>query len=55
MGRALIQVLSLEEGTISRLTLFAKPDSERLFLAFGLPLTLPDAVSAESLSAPHHS
>jgi RNA polymerase sigma-70 factor, ECF subfamily len=34
-----IQVLTLEDGSISRLTLFAKPDSPRLFEAFGLPLT----------------
>jgi RNA polymerase sigma-70 factor, ECF subfamily len=35
-----IQVLSLEQDGISRLTLFAKPDGPRLFDAFGLPLTL---------------
>jgi RNA polymerase sigma-70 factor, ECF subfamily len=38
-----IQVLTLEEGGISKLTLFAKPDGPRLFEAFGLPLVLqPD-------------
>jgi RNA polymerase sigma-70 factor (ECF subfamily) len=38
-----IQVLSLEKDTIATLTLFAKPDSPRLFDAFGLPLTLPSS------------
>jgi RNA polymerase sigma-70 factor (ECF subfamily) len=37
-----IQVLTLDDGSISRLTLFVKPDSLRLFEAFGLPLTLED-------------
>src|SRR5262245_21743924 len=50
-----IHVLSLEQDTISTLTLFAKPASPRLFDAFGLPLILPDAASAELLSTPHHS
>jgi len=50
-----IHVLSLEQDTISALTLFAKPASPRLFDSFGLPLILPDAASAESPSAPHHS
>lgn len=50
-----IHVLSLEQDTISALTLFAKPASPRLFDAFGLPLILPDAASAELLSARHHS
>jgi RNA polymerase sigma-70 factor, ECF subfamily len=50
-----IHVLSLEQDTISALTLFAKPTGPRLFHAFGLPLTLPDAASAELRSAPHHS
>jgi RNA polymerase sigma-70 factor (ECF subfamily) len=35
-----IQVLTLENDMISRLTLFAKPDGPRLFPAFGLPLVL---------------
>jgi RNA polymerase sigma-70 factor, ECF subfamily len=35
-----IQVLALERDTISTVTLFAKPDSPRLFQAFGLPLVL---------------
>jgi RNA polymerase sigma-70 factor (ECF subfamily) len=35
-----IHVLSLEQTTISGLTLFAKPMGPRLFDAFGLPLTL---------------
>jgi RNA polymerase sigma-70 factor, ECF subfamily len=42
-----IQVLSLEDRGISRLTLFAKPDGPRLFGAFGLPLTLSDAAANE--------
>jgi RNA polymerase sigma-70 factor (ECF subfamily) len=37
-----IHVLTLEQDTISRLTLFYKPDGPRLFDAFGLPLELPD-------------
>jgi RNA polymerase sigma-70 factor (ECF subfamily) len=47
-----IHVLTLEHGTISTLTLFLEP---RLFHAFGLPLSLPDAAGAESLSTPHPS
>jgi RNA polymerase sigma-70 factor, ECF subfamily len=43
-----IQVLTLEEGGISRLTLFAKPDSPRLFEAFGLPLILPPDARCEA-------
>jgi RNA polymerase sigma-70 factor (ECF subfamily) len=35
-----IHVLSLEQGAISRLTLFMKPDGPRLFDAFRLPLEL---------------
>jgi RNA polymerase sigma-70 factor, ECF subfamily len=35
-----IHVLTLEDSMISRLTLFVKPDSPRLFTAFGLPLSL---------------
>jgi RNA polymerase sigma-70 factor (ECF subfamily) len=38
-----IHVLTLERDAISTLTLFVKPDGPRLFPAFGLPLTLPDA------------
>lgn len=38
-----IQVLSLEQDAISRLTLFVKPTGPQLFQAFGLPLILPDA------------
>ena len=37
-----IQVLSLQQEAISRVTLFVKPSSPRLFQAFGLPLTLQD-------------
>jgi RNA polymerase sigma-70 factor (ECF subfamily) len=38
-----IHLLSLEQASISRLTLFAKPTGPGLFPAFGLPLTLSDA------------
>jgi RNA polymerase sigma-70 factor, ECF subfamily len=44
-GAHSIQVLSLEQDSISRLTLFAKPDGPRLFNAFGLPLTLSGATA----------
>jgi RNA polymerase sigma-70 factor (ECF subfamily) len=40
-----IHVLTLERNAISTLTLFVKPDGPRLFPAFGLSLTLPDAES----------
>jgi RNA polymerase sigma-70 factor (ECF subfamily) len=50
-----IHVLTLEHDMISTLTLFVKPDGPRLFQSFGLPLILPDAPSAESLSTPRHS
>jgi RNA polymerase sigma-70 factor, ECF subfamily len=46
-----IQVLSLEQNTISGLTLFVKPTGPQLFEAFGLPLILPDA-RAQAPSAP---
>jgi RNA polymerase sigma-70 factor (ECF subfamily) len=36
-----LQVLTLDQDAISRLTLFAKPDGPHLFASFGLPLTLP--------------
>jgi RNA polymerase sigma-70 factor (ECF subfamily) len=36
-----IHVLTLEHDIISRVTLFVKPDSPRLFPAFGVPLVLP--------------
>ena len=42
-----IHVLSLEHDMISTLTLFVRPPGPRLFHAFGLPLTLPDASGAE--------
>ena len=48
-----IQVLSLERNTISKLTLFAKPNGLQLFGAFGLPLILPDTGSAELLAKLH--
>jgi RNA polymerase sigma-70 factor (ECF subfamily) len=48
-----IQVLTLEDDVISRLTLFAKPDSPRLFESFGLPLTLEDRAGTHSAPAPH--
>jgi RNA polymerase sigma-70 factor, ECF subfamily len=50
-----IQVLALEHGVISALTLFVKPTGPRLFHAFGLPLTLPAAASTELLPTPHPS
>jgi RNA polymerase sigma-70 factor, ECF subfamily len=49
-----IQVLSLEQDAISRLTLFAKPTGPQLFQAFGLPLILPDA-GVQMPSAPYDS
>jgi RNA polymerase sigma-70 factor, ECF subfamily len=39
-----IQVLTLQDEMISTMTLFVPPAGPRLFDAFGLPLTLPDAV-----------
>lgn len=48
-----IHVLSLKEDAISGLTLFAKPMGPRLFHAFGLPLTLPEA-GVELPSTSHH-
>ncbi len=50
-----IHVLALEHDTISRLTLFVQYADPRLFQAFGLPLNLADAASAELPSKPHHS
>jgi RNA polymerase sigma-70 factor (ECF subfamily) len=50
-----IHVLGLEDDMISTLTLFVPPTGPRLFHAFGLPLSLPDAASAELPSTPHHS
>jgi RNA polymerase sigma-70 factor (ECF subfamily) len=49
-----VHVLALEHDMISTLTLFVPPTGPRLFHAFGLPLTLPDAASAELLPSPHH-
>ncbi|HUC66366.1 MAG TPA: sigma-70 family RNA polymerase sigma factor [Stellaceae bacterium] len=49
-----IHVLTLEHDMISRLTFFVKPTGPRLFHAFGLPLILPGAASAEALP-PHQS
>ena len=43
-----IHVLGLDNDMISTLTLFVPPTGPRLFSAFGLPLTLPDAPSAPS-------
>jgi len=39
---------------ISTLTLFVPPTGPQLFQAFGLPLILADAASAEMPSARHH-
>jgi RNA polymerase sigma-70 factor (ECF subfamily) len=47
-----IQVLTLQGGSISRLTLFAKPDSPGLFEAFRLPLTLEDGNEYRRESTP---
>jgi RNA polymerase sigma-70 factor (ECF subfamily) len=50
-----IHVLALEHDMISRLTLFVQYADPHLFRAFGLPLILPDAGSAELNSTAHHS
>jgi hypothetical protein len=50
-----IHVLGLEDDMISTLTLFVPPTGPRLFHAFGLPLSLPDAASAELPSRPQRS
>ena len=50
-----IHVLALEDDMISTLTLFVPPTGPRLFHAFGLPLSLPDAASTELPSTPHPS
>jgi RNA polymerase sigma-70 factor (ECF subfamily) len=42
-----LQVVELDHDSISALTLFVGPLGPRLFPAFGLPLTLPDAARAE--------
>jgi RNA polymerase sigma-70 factor (ECF subfamily) len=42
-----LQVLELDDDAISALTVFVGPLGPRLFPAFGLPLILPDAASAE--------
>jgi RNA polymerase sigma-70 factor, ECF subfamily len=48
-GAHSIHVLSIEHDMISTLTLFVKSAAPPLFHAFGLPLILPDAASAELL------
>jgi RNA polymerase sigma-70 factor (ECF subfamily) len=48
-----IHVLALQDDVISTLTLFVPPAGPHLFHAFGLPLILPDARSADLASAPH--
>jgi RNA polymerase sigma-70 factor (ECF subfamily) len=50
-----IHVISLEQDTISTLTLFAKPAGPSLFHAFGLPLTLSNTPDARLMSAPPRS
>jgi RNA polymerase sigma-70 factor, ECF subfamily len=50
-----IHVLALEDEMISTLTLFVPPTGPSLFQAFGLPLSLPDAASAELPSTLQHS
>jgi RNA polymerase sigma-70 factor (ECF subfamily) len=46
-----IHVLTLDRDRIAALTLFVKPDSPRLFEAFGFPLTLPDAERRTAVGA----
>jgi hypothetical protein len=41
-----IHLLTLEHEMISALTLFVKPESPRLFTAFGLPLVIPANASS---------
>ena len=41
-----LQVLDLDNEAVSTLTVFVRPLGPRLFPAFGLPLTLPDAARA---------
>jgi hypothetical protein len=48
-------VLALEHDLILRLTLFVQYADPHLFRAFGLPLILADAGSAELNSTPRHS
>jgi len=50
-----IQVLTLEDGMISTLTLFVPPTGPRLFHAFGLPPGFADAASGELAATPRHS
>jgi RNA polymerase sigma-70 factor, ECF subfamily len=45
-----IQVLTLEDGAISRPPLFGKPNSPHLFEAFRLPPTLEDGTSGHAVS-----
>ena len=47
-----IQVLTLDDNLVSRLTLFVKPDSPRLFAAFGLPLALEEGWADDSAFTP---
>jgi RNA polymerase sigma-70 factor (ECF subfamily) len=50
-----IHVLAFEDDMISTMTLFVPPTGPRLFHAFGLPLSLPDAASSELPSTPQRS
>ena len=45
-----IHVLALDRDRIAALTVFLKPDSLRLFGAFGFPLTPPDATTKPAAS-----
>src|ERR1035441_8175135 len=47
-----IHVLSLDQETISTITMFVPPTGPNLFKSFELPLILPDVGDA---STPHHS
>ena len=47
-----IHVLSIDQETISTITMFVPPTGPDLFTSFGLPLILPDV---EDVSTPHRS
>ena len=47
-----IHVLSIDQETISTITMFVPPTGPDLFTSFGLPLILPDV---EDISTPHRS
>jgi RNA polymerase sigma-70 factor (ECF subfamily) len=49
-----IQVLTLDESSISTLTLFVPPTGPSMFEAFGLPIILPETARDELPSPPRH-